>query len=399
MRLPRTPQAPIDVAAAAVGVSVPRMKSWARAGLIDLGPQGTVDVSRLAELFPSEARKTGGPKARGSAPTVVSFFSGCGGLDFGFRAAGFELAFANDFFVDAARTYFENIGPIDPRSIEQVSIADAGKGDVLLAGFPCQPFSNAGNRKGISDPRGTLFWETLRFVEALKPKVVVFENVKGLLSMRNPSGKLLIEDILAELVTRGYVANFALLNAANYGVPQNRHRVVIIGVRRSHSTKAFDFAAIEQEPGVPIAKALARIPRNAPNQEHWELSPQAQLLERHIPEGGSWKSVPYAVLPLRLQRIRDDMARYHSPNFYRRFSRDEIMGTVTAAATPENSGILHPTEPRRFMVRELARFQTFPDDFVFYGTSVAAKYKQLGNAVPPELARRIASAIMIQYFK
>ena len=121
-----------------------------------------------------------------------------------------------------------------------------------------------------------------------------------------------------------------------------------------------------------------------------------------IPEGGSWKDIPYKNLPPRLKRIRDSMAKYHAPNFYRRFARTEISGTITASAQPENCGIIHPTENRRLNIREIARIQTFPDDFIFIDKTVkdiTAMYKVIGNAVPCKLAFVIASAIMKEVFK
>ena len=123
------------------------------------------------------------------------------------------------------------------------------------------------------------------------------------------------------------------------------------------------------------------------------------MLSAYIPPGGSWKNVPYEVLPERLKRIKQEIKRYRSPNFYRKFGLDEIMGTITAAATPENSGILHPLENRRYSIREIARFQSFPDDFKFLGNSIPKKYKMIGNAVPPKLAFHIANSIKEQILK
>lgn len=331
-------------------------------------------------------------------PKVISMFSGIGGLDLGFEKAGFRTVWANDNFLAAAETYKRNVGPIDTRSIEDVPIEDLPDCDVLLAGFPCQPFSNAGNRKGVSDPRGTLFFETLRFIDSHKPKVVVFENVKGLLSIKNPDGSKLIDGIVRELQDRDYIVNYQLLTASDYNVPQNRQRIFIVGVRSSHSVKPFVFPEPIERQSLTLKHVLKNLPKNDPNNEHWELSPQSKSIIEYIPEGGSWKSVPYDKLPDRLKRIRDDMKRYHSPNFYRRFSRDEICGTITAAATPENSGILHPLENRRYTVREIARIQSFPDDFIIMGKSKALKYKQVGNAVPPNLAYAVATSIKQQYF-
>lgn len=331
-------------------------------------------------------------------PKVISMFSGIGGLDLGFEKAGFRTVWANDNFLAAAETYKRNVGPIDTRPIEEVPIEDLPNGDVLLAGFPCQPFSNAGSRKGISDPRGTLFFETLRFIDSHKPKVVVFENVRGLLSITNPDGSKLIDGIVRELEDRNYVVNYKLLSASDYNVPQNRYRVFIVGVLKTHSKKKFKFPEPIEKKELTLRYVLKNLPKHDPNDEYWELSPQSNSIIEFIPEGGSWKNVPYEKLPDRLKRIRDDMKKYHSPNFYRRFSRDEICGTITAAATPENSGILHPLENRRYTVREIARIQSFSDDFIVMGKSKALKYKQIGNAVPPNLAYAVASSIMNQYF-
>ena len=374
-----------------LGRSPVELRRWIKSGLIrktEDPENGGFSLESPERFFPSKVHQDI------SKPRVVSFFSGCGGLDLGFQQAGFELGFANDFFLEACLSYAANVGSIDPRPIQELDSMDTGPAQVLLAGFPCQPFSNAGSRKGVSDPRGTLFWETLRFVRVLKPEIVVFENVRGLLSMKNPDGGKLIDAIELELQGLGYEVNHRLVNTSDYGVPQNRHRVIIIGIRADLNKGAFDFDLIEKADPQTVGEIISKPAiKNDPNDEYWALSPQSIELIRYIPEGGSWKSVPYERLPLRLKKIRDDMKRYHSPNFYRRFARNEIMGTVTAAATPENSGILHPTEERRYSVREVARFQTFPEDYIFLGNSMAAKYKQIGNAVPPEFARRLAAAL------
>jgi DNA (cytosine-5)-methyltransferase 1 len=139
---------------------------------------------------------------------------------------------------------------------------------------------------------------------------------------------------------------------------------------------------------------LLKIPKNTPNQDDIiKLNPQAYKIGALVPEGGSWKSIPYKSLPKRLQFIRNNMRRYRWPNFYRRFSRKEIAGTITAAFKPENAGVWHPTKSRTFSAREIARIQSFPDDFVFTGRSVKAIYQMIGNAVPPLLSQAIAESI------
>ena len=369
------------------GLSENTLKNWRKYGLIT----DDDDLNARVELLVPRPRKA--PKS--GAPKAISLFSGCGGMDLGLLQAGFEISYANDLDLNAANTYSRNIGAIDPRTIYDVDETIIGRADLLTAGFPCQPFSNAGLRKGTSDPRGTLFWETLRFLESATPKVVIFENVRGLLSMRNPDGELLIDAIVEELNQRGYRTSFKLLNAARFGVPQNRFRVVIVGIKGK--SKTFNWEQLQASSADSIGEVLKGIRGGMPNSENClELSPQARKLVVHIPEGGSWKSVPRRHLPDRLKKIQDNMERYHSPNFYRRFARHEVMGTVTATSSPENSGILHPIENRRYSVREIARFQSFPDDFIFYGTSVSSMYRQIGNAVPPLLAKVIADSLFKQ---
>lgn len=343
-------------------------------------------------------------------PRMISLFSGCGGLDLGFTKAGYSVVWANDFDSDAQAVYNLNLGKnkheveIDTRDILTVGVDEIPDGDILTAGFPCQPFSNAGNRKGVHDSRGMLYKECLRIIEKKKPKVIVFENVKGLLSTRYIDGrnlaKVIVQD-LSDIGDIGYnVGEPHLVNASDYGVPQNRHRVLFVGIRKDLN-KTFTFPDKLSKDNLTVGDVLGQ-PQDVPNQVHWELSPQALEMISYIPEGGSWKDVPYEHLAPRFQKIRDQMKKYHSPNFYRRFARAEICGTMTASAQPENCGIVHPLENRRYTIREAARFQTFPDDFIFIDNTprdITAMYKVIGNAVPVTLAENLAAAIMAQVFE
>jgi len=335
-------------------------------------------------------------------PKLISLFSGCGGLDLGFEQAGFQRAWANDFDSDAQAVYKLNLGEIDERDILNVSEDEIPEGDILTAGFPCQPFSNAGNRKGVHDSRGMLYKECLRIIEKKMPKVIVFENVKGLLSTKYIDGRNLADVIIEDLSVMnnvGYDVVHKLVNASDFGVPQNRQRVFFVGIRHDLKKK-FEFPDKQPKDGLSLRNILD-IPSELLNQVDWPLSPQALEMIEFIPEGGSWKNVPYEHLAPRFQKIRDNMKKYHSPNFYRRFSRDEINGTITASAQPENCGIIHPTQNRRYTIREVARIQTFPDDFQFIDDSlknITAMYKVIGNAVPVTLAKAIANAIMEQVF-
>lgn len=336
-------------------------------------------------------------------PKMVSLFSGCGGLDLGFETAGFDIVWANDFDSDAQAVYRLNIGEIDGRDIISVGDEDIPDCDILTAGFPCQPFSNAGNRKGVHDSRGMLYKECLRIIEKKMPKVIVFENVKGLLSTKYIDGRKLVDVIVEDLANMngiGYNVDYKLINASDYGVPQNRQRVLFIGIRKDLNID-FVFPKKMDKKGLTVGDIL-EIPNDVPNQVDWPLSPQAMEMIAYIPEGGSWKDVPYEHLAPRFRKIRDNMKKYHSPNFYRRFARNEICGTMTASAQPENCGIVHPVENRRFTIREVARIQTFPDDFIFIDDNmknITAMYKVIGNAVPVKMANAIATAIKEQIFE
>jgi len=343
-------------------------------------------------FFEKKSRRGSGSKK----PRVIGLFAGCGGLDLGFKNAGFEIVYANDFDPSVKETYEYNLGKIDICDISKVDKSTLPECDVLLAGIPCQPFSNAGNRNSTRDHRGNLFSEVISILKIKKPKVVVFENVRGFLSSKDDKGQLMPLRLGKDLKKLGYDTFYKLLNAADYEVPQNRFRVFIIGIRSDVGCN-FEFpdpvySSLDLTVGSVLSKPL---PKDE-EQEVWELPPQAKKLIVHIPPGGSWKDIPYRHLPKRLKKIRNDMQRYHSPNFYRRFDEDEIMGTITAAGTPENSGILHPFEKRRYSVREIARFQSFPDSFKFVGKSVAKKYKMIGNAVPVNLGFHIAKSIIDQ---
>lgn len=328
---------------------------------------------------------------------VGSLFSGCGGFDLGFKQAGFELAWANDIEPNACETYRKNIGDIFEGDVNDLDPSDLPLVDVLTAGFPCQPFSNAGSRKGTDDSRGQLYLSTFKFIDCHKPKVIVYENVRGFLSFKDHNGNKLIDNIVNELESKGYSCSYRLVNFSHFGIPQNRIRVVLIAVLNEYGNMADKlFPEVVTDADLSILKALEGLDSKTPNQnELMRLNPQALHYGAMIPEGGSWKNLPYDVLPDRWKKIRDNMAKYHYPNFFRRYHRGDVMGTITAAFKPENAAVWHPIEGRIYSVREIARFQTFPDDFEFHGAHSKAKYQQIGNAVPPMFARKIGERIRL----
>lgn len=349
---------------------------------------------------------------------VASLFSGCGGLDLGFvggfkhfgykvPSQPFKIVFANDIDKDAIAIYKENshllkhtdIVHADIQTINPDNLEDF---DILTAGFPCQPFSNAGLRKGVNDHRGTLFEEVFRFIKSKKPKIVVLENVRGILSSKMPDGTNVADEIIRRLQSvesnngdhiKYDVSKPMLIKASDTGVPQNRYRVIIIAVLSevglAPKIQDIHLNAIEfKDQDLTVATVLKYKADLENAKDIWKLSPQAEKLAPYITR--SWKDIPYEILPERMKKIRDDMKKYRSPNFYRRFSLDEINGTITASAQPENCGILHPLEHRRYSVREIARIQSFPDNFTFHNVSIQNKYKVIGNAVPPVLGYAIA---------
>lgn len=356
---------------------------------------------------------------------VASLFAGCGGFDLGFKGGfkhlgieyenlPFEVVWANDIDSDAVKTYRANskyfgTHPVVQKDIREINTNDVPDFDILLAGFPCQPFSNAGNRKGVTEKRGTLFEEVERFVKDKKPIAFILENVKGILSSKMADGTPVTEEIRKRLqsftdedgnLVEYQIPKAKLLKSNKFGVPQQRQRVFIIGIRSDvGSFEGFNFDNLysqtkkESLNKVKVKHVLENLTSDILHQDDiWSLSPQAKKMVPYIKR--SWKDIPYEALPDRFKRIRDNMKKYRSPNFYRRFGLNEINGTITASAQPENCGILHPLKDRRYSVREIARIQSFPDDFIYPSRNMNNKYKVIGNAVPPVLAYVIAKTLL-----
>jgi len=344
------------------------------------------------------------PKAK--KMTALSMFCGCGGMDLGFHDAGFEVVWANDFNKDCCTTYRDNFTErtggdvLHEGDISSISVPEGiGELTVLLGGFPCQAYSNAGSRNGVNDQRGRLYEYCMEFVRKLKPQFIVFENVRGFLSIEGRKGRLIEE--IASALDENYEVHVKLLKASKYSVPQNRLRVFMVGVRRSRKKADVRTPLVEyrfprqQESEDLTLGSILTVPKGTPNQEDViRLNPQAYYIGKMVPPGGSWKDIEYDKLPPRLKHIRDNIRRYRWPNFYRKFDFHEIAGTVTAAFKPENAGVWHPSEDRTFSAREIARIQSFPDDFVFHGSNVKSIYQMIGNAVPPRLARAVAQSII-----
>lgn len=323
-------------------------------------------------------------------PKVVSIFSGCGGLDLGFHLEGYRTVWANDFSEWAVQSYreyfgdvihFGDITQIDPFTDE--SIPDC---DIVLGGFPCQDFSVIWKQPGLNGKRGGLYRHFLEFVEAKKPKAFVAENVKGILTANKHKA---IETILKDFqnISPGYIVKPHLYNFADYGVPQFRERVLIVGIRID---TGFDFkhplpshGPNGTQPYVTAGQALEGAEKVPYNNEHINCTEKTRKMLELIPEGGNFTDIPKDS-PLYVKGMISHV--------YRRINRNEPSKTIIAAGGGGTWGYHYP-EPRALTNRERARLQSFPDDFIFAG-SVAEARRQIGNAVPPQGVRSVAQRLM-----
>ena len=353
------------------------------------------------------AEKNSIDKNQITPPTVVSLFCGCGGMDYGFKMAGFKTIWATDIDEFALKTFSENLRcKIIKKDIRELHVNEIPDNpDVIIGGFPCQGFSSAGKRN-TCDTRNSLAWEMVRIINEKKPKFFVGENVLGIRSMKLPNGGLVLDKLIKDLKEIGYNVEYRVLNSKDYGVPQNRKRIFLIG-NRLNLPILFPKATHNKSNWKTLRSAIGNLPNpdkidldnyNIKNHEYKPLAPSDLAIVKHVHPGENWKSVPYENLTNRLKKIKDNLKYYKSPAFYKRPLYDATTGTVSATMNPTHCTALHPIENRRFTVREAARIQSFPDDFVFNG-SITQCYKQVGNAVPPKLAYHIARVLKYQLEK
>ena len=315
--------------------------------------------------------------------TVLELFSGAGGLALGLEHAGFQLLKAIDNDKDSCATLKLNrpdwdvvCGDVREMSYEGLTP------DLVVGGFPCQSFSTAGLKRGFEDTRGTMFFELARCVKETRPKIVIGENVKGLLSHDNGQTLNVILDTLASL---GYRVKYKLLKAQNYDVPQKRERVIIIGIRDDLD---LDYTFPESlGTTVTLKEALADVPQS----EGITYSEAKRKVLELVPPGGCWRD-----LPVDIQKSYMGASYYQTggrTGIARRMSWDELSLTLTCSPSQKISEKCHPSEVRPFTVREWARIQTFPDSWQFVG-SISSRYKQIGNAVPVNFAYHIGKSVM-----
>ena len=327
---------------------------------------------------------------KNNKPKVISLFTGCGGLDLGFHNQGYDTVWANDFAHWACETFKKNLGDVivegDIEKIDPYNDKNIPDCDIILGGFPCQDFSMIWKQPGLNGERGNLYKSFLRFVDAKKPKVFIAENVKGLLTANK---KKAIEQIIKdfESIAPGYLVKAKLYNFADYGVPQFRERVLIVGVRidtgfnfehpkPTHGPKA-------EKPYFTSGEAITGVEKVKFNNELMNISPKTVEMLKLIPEGGNFTDIP-RTSPLYVKGMISHV--------YRRIKLDEPAKTIIAAGGGGTWGYHYP-EPRALTNRERARLQSFPDDFIFEGSTTEVR-RQIGNAVPPKGVEALAKALM-----
>jgi DNA (cytosine-5)-methyltransferase 1 len=373
-------------------------------------------------------------------PTVLSLFSGCGGLDLGFSMNGYELLEAYDHWGPAVETHNRNIhllgGVAHKKSLalsdNEIELSKLPKVDLILGGPPCQGFSFAGKQR-IDDPRNFLYLDFKRIVEFIHPKVFLMENVRGLEAMG-------LEDIKKSFKEIKYNVTVNRVRAVDLGIPQRRERIIIVGTRNGEEQFQTPevllgslFGAIEPQ---SIMDAIGDLPEPKPaktsdresetyldDHRYQPLSEVEQRFIRHIPNGGFFMNAPRESLPERLKKIFDNPLQYKSPRLFPKADPFRPSQTIPASTSPSIGGVIapdfiyemgkpipvdrschtiegiysSPLPSRRFTPREIARLQGFPDEFTFLG-SASTKTKMIGNAVPFKIGELYAIEIKKQFF-
>jgi len=383
----------IGVAEAAklLKVSGDTVRRWHKKGLINAqtGPTGdrlfrSEDLTKLVEQQNSTSAKWTVLKAPKTNISTIELFCGAGGLALGLENSGLVSKLAVDVDRDCINTLKLNRPNWDARcmSVADLDLSEfTGSIDVMAGGFPCQAFSYAGMKRGFEDARGTLFYDFARLIDQVKPRIVLGENVRGLIN--HDSGRTLAV-MVSILKNLGYEVEFKILRSQFFDVPQKRERLIIFGV--DNSVKNRIVFPSEKNYTVNLRTALKGVPKS-PGMSY---SPAKSKILKLVPEGGYWRD-----LPPHLQREFMG-ASFHmgggKTGMARRLAWDEPSLTLTCSPAQKQTERCHPSETRPLTVREYARIQCFPDDWEFAG-SVTSQYKQIGNAVPVNLGYHIGLTI------
>jgi DNA (cytosine-5)-methyltransferase 1 len=319
----------------------------------------------------------------------IELFSGCGGLALGLKNSGINSDLLVEIDKDSCETLHANFKntKIICDDIANVDFKKyKNKIDIIAGGFPCQAFSYAGKSKGFEDTRGTLFFDFARSVKEVNPKVAIGENVRGLISHDKGQTLLTMVKVLEDL---GYNVQYKLLLAQYFNVPQKRERVFIVATRKD-LPNTYKYPE-ELDYFVPLEVAL----KDCPPSEGQEYPKRKKEIMDMVPQGGYWKD-----LPIEIQK------EYMKGSFYlgggktgtaRRLSMKEPSLTLVTSPAQGQTERCHPTKTRPLTIRESARIQTFPDSWKFSG-SLGSQYKQIGNAVPVNLAYHVGKSV-IKYLK
>ena len=381
---------PVHLAAELLKVSPDTIRRWHKKGLIKaiMGSHGErlfskEEISRVNKKGSASDKPWKVLKAPKSKLSSIELFCGAGGLALGMHNAGINSRLLVDFDKDSIKTLQQNRPDWDSVCASVLDIdLDEYKDqiDIMAGGFPCQAFSYAGKSKGFADTRGTLFYEYARLIDQVKPRLVIGENVKGLLN--HDEGRTL-SVIVSELKNLGYQVACKVMRAQFLDVPQKRERLIIFGLRNDLESDIF--FPVEKDYTITMRAALKGVPKS-PGQVYSETKRKIMEL---IPEGGYWRDLP------------DELQRefmggsYHlgggKTGMARRLAWSEPSLTLTCNPAQKQTERCHPKETRPLTVREYARIQTFPDDWDFAG-SVSSQYKQIGNAVPVNLGYHVGLA-------
>lgn len=323
-----------------------------------------------------------------SQPTFIEVCAGCGGMSSGLIEAGFSALLLNEIDKTCCETLKTNHPgvKVDCGSMADLDLTSYHP-DLLVGGIPCQSFSLAGKRQGLNDTkgRGQLVFEFGRLIDECTPKAFMIENVKGLTT--HDKGET-FKTIISFLKTCGggnYNIYHDVLNAVDYNVPQKRERLIIVGIRTDIS-KIFQFPKKH-----PKKLVLRDVLYNVPPSDGFKYPDSKKRIMDMVPPGGCWVDLPEAI------QVEYMAGSYGASGgqrgVARRLSMDEPSLTLTTSPMQKQTERCHPLETRPLDVREYARIQTFPDSFVFHG-SVASKYRQIGNAVPIQLAKAVGLAVL-----
>lgn len=347
---------------------------------------------------------------------AISLFSGAMGLDIGLGKAGVDIVIGQDFDKDCVETMKANghkvlggdIRNLEPQELLEMTGMQPYEPFLICGGPPCQPFSTAGKRLGINDPRGSLFMDFIRMIDYIRPRFFVMENVKGIMSAplkhvpgeekdaNDPEQRLgtVLEVILSEFEKLNYKTVYGLVDAVNYGAPQFRERFILIG-SRDHENIFLPMPTHFQmhQDAAYRWRTLGDTIRDLEDDEGEcaTFSEDRVRYLRMVPEGGNWRDLPDDVIEKAMG------GAYRSGGgkvgFYRRLSYSQPSPTVVTSPVQKATMMCHPTKDRPLSIKEYARIQQFPDDWIFSGTT-ASKYKQIGNAVPVGLAEAIGNAVI-----